>query len=92
MSVGGWSGGGPTSTPALGDVAGAVGVGEPVVVVVVVVVVVGGAFAGGTRNVSLKSRAIVSGGSSRSTSWIRFARTVTEQTVPAPGACFGLST
>ena len=52
-----------------------------VVVDVVVVLVVDGEGAG-TRTLARKFFLIVSGGSTRSTSWIRFARTRIEHTVP----------
>ena len=61
-----------------------------VVVVVVVVVVVGGPGAG-TRTFARKRLLIVSGGSTRSTSWIRFANTVMRQIVPASRVRLGVS-
>jgi hypothetical protein len=63
---------------------------EVVPVVVVGVVVVGGVTRG-TRSVARKFLLILSGGSTRSTSWIRLARTVMRHTVPAASVRFGVS-
>jgi hypothetical protein len=61
-----------------------------VVVVDVVVVLVGGGGVG-TRTLARKFLLIVSGGSTRSTSWIRFARTRIEHTVPGARCRLGVS-
>ena len=60
------------------------------VLVLVVVLVVGG-FDGGTRTFRTKFFFIRSGGSLRSTSWIRFARTVNRHSVPTGISARGVS-